>query len=394
MSSNTAWVGSGMSSSERAIGRAAARIWRSTGNTLSIHQRATSGNDSSRRVSPVGAQSTTITSHSPEWWCCLEHQQREQLVHPRRDRQLLGRDPIDAALEQQVAEPLLHARPVALHLLLGLDLLTPQMLGRRQRLRTQLHAERLRQAVGRVGGDHQRPQPAGGAAARGARRDRGLADAPLAGVQDRARPHDRASLRRDVLRDPEQCRRSAPKLPARSVAASRTWYWPALRQRRDRERVHAVGEARAGRRTRSGSRARRRSRRCEIFDSRKRIVERWRDLHADASAASAPAASSGRPGSAAAVVQYDERLGAGAQLLQEAGDELVVAEVVLLAGLVQRPGAGVELRQLGLRLRRCRPRTAAWPGVAAHLRVVVEPDQRLQERVDDVARPGANEYCR
>ena len=66
MSANTAWLGSGMSSSERASGRAAARICRSNGNTLSIHHRATSGNDSSRSVSPVGAQSTTITSQSPE----------------------------------------------------------------------------------------------------------------------------------------------------------------------------------------------------------------------------------------------------------------------------------------------------------------------------------------
>ena len=46
--------------------RAAARIWRSNGNTLSIHHRATSGNDSSRSVSPVGAQSTTTTSQTPE----------------------------------------------------------------------------------------------------------------------------------------------------------------------------------------------------------------------------------------------------------------------------------------------------------------------------------------
>ena len=71
MSANTAWLGSGMSSSERAIGRAAARICFSNGNTLSIHQRATSGKDSSRSVSPVGAQSTTIASHSPEsLWAC------------------------------------------------------------------------------------------------------------------------------------------------------------------------------------------------------------------------------------------------------------------------------------------------------------------------------------
>ncbi len=71
MSANTAWPGRGMSSTERAIGPAAASSWRSTGKTLSIHQRATSGNDSSRSVSPVGAQSTTITCQSPDChWAC------------------------------------------------------------------------------------------------------------------------------------------------------------------------------------------------------------------------------------------------------------------------------------------------------------------------------------
>ena len=68
MSANTAWVGIGMSSSDRTTGPAAARNWRSIGNTFSIHHRATSGNDSSRSVSPVGAQSTTIASHSPDSW--------------------------------------------------------------------------------------------------------------------------------------------------------------------------------------------------------------------------------------------------------------------------------------------------------------------------------------
>ena len=68
MSANTAWLGSWMSSSERASGRAAARSWRSSGNTFSIHQRATSGNESRRSVSPVGAQSTTIASQSGDLW--------------------------------------------------------------------------------------------------------------------------------------------------------------------------------------------------------------------------------------------------------------------------------------------------------------------------------------
>ena len=68
-SSNTASLGSGTSSSARANGRAAAISRRSIGNTFSSHQLATSGNDRSRSVSPVGAQSTTIASNSSDsWW--------------------------------------------------------------------------------------------------------------------------------------------------------------------------------------------------------------------------------------------------------------------------------------------------------------------------------------
>ena len=53
----------------RASGRAAVIRRFSQGNTFSSHQRATSGKDSRRSVSPVGAQSTMITSNSPDsWW--------------------------------------------------------------------------------------------------------------------------------------------------------------------------------------------------------------------------------------------------------------------------------------------------------------------------------------
>ena len=55
-----------MSKNVLASGRAAAISWRSRPNTFSSHQRATSGNDSRRSVSPVGAQSTMIVSHSPD----------------------------------------------------------------------------------------------------------------------------------------------------------------------------------------------------------------------------------------------------------------------------------------------------------------------------------------
>ena len=68
-SSITASLGSGMSRNERAIGRATATSRRSQGKTFSSHHVQTSGNDSSRSVSPVGAQSTTIASNcSSSWW--------------------------------------------------------------------------------------------------------------------------------------------------------------------------------------------------------------------------------------------------------------------------------------------------------------------------------------
>ena len=86
----------------------------------------------------------------------LELQQREQLVQAWRDRQLLGRDPVDPALDQHLAQPLGHRGPVALHLLLGLDLLAPQALGHQRGIAAQRRLQRLRQRVGGI----RRGQPA------------------------------------------------------------------------------------------------------------------------------------------------------------------------------------------------------------------------------------------
>jgi hypothetical protein len=65
-SATTRSSGSWRSRNARASGRAAESSAVSRPSTLSSHQRAASGNDSSRSVSPVGAQSTMIASHSPE----------------------------------------------------------------------------------------------------------------------------------------------------------------------------------------------------------------------------------------------------------------------------------------------------------------------------------------
>ena len=123
-----------------------------SGKTFSSHQRATSGNESSRSVSPVGAQSTIDRVPLAGLVVALELEQREQLVHAGRDRQLLGGDAVHAALGEQLAEPLRTRVPVALHLLLGLDLLAPEAVRRPPwaRRRARPRASRTRQCAGSV----------------------------------------------------------------------------------------------------------------------------------------------------------------------------------------------------------------------------------------------------
>ena len=110
----------------RASGRAAASSACSRPNTLSSHHCAASGNESSRSVSPVGAQSTTITSQSPDSWWALSASRLNSSSPPG------GTVSSSAAIRSTprsistAAEPALHARPVALELVLGLDLLGEQ----------------------------------------------------------------------------------------------------------------------------------------------------------------------------------------------------------------------------------------------------------------------------
>ena len=125
----------------------------------------------------------------------LDLEEREQLVHPGRDRQLVGRDPVHAALGEHLAHPVLNRLPVALHLLLGLDLLAPEVVPAGRRRASELRLERVGEAVGRVRGQNHGPQAGRRAAARGRGRDAGLAHAPLARVQDRPRRHGRHRIR-------------------------------------------------------------------------------------------------------------------------------------------------------------------------------------------------------
>ena len=155
----------------------------------------------------------------------LDLQQREQLVAAGRHGQLLGRDPVDALVDEQPAEPPLHRRPVALQLVLGLHLLGPQAAADVGRLGADARLQRLRQRVRGVGREHDRPLPRGGAAACRGSGDRRLADAALARVEDGPRPQRARFLGFKTSIVPS----AVPTFPARSVAVSATSYSPALR---------------------------------------------------------------------------------------------------------------------------------------------------------------------
>ena len=80
-----------------------------------------------RRCAAAGARTLVVVM-------ALEREEAEELVEARRHRELLGADAVHAALDEQRAQPRLDAGPVALHLLLGDDLLGPQPLAELRRL--------------------------------------------------------------------------------------------------------------------------------------------------------------------------------------------------------------------------------------------------------------------
>ena len=186
------------------------------------HQRATSGNESSRSVSPVGAQSTIDARPSrPSSWWRLSCSRLNSSSHAGRDGQLLGRDAVHAALDAAArrASPAPRAQlrsssSWAWHLLGPQAARRPASARRRPRSRSDV-GERVR----RVGREHERARARGGAAARGGGGDRGLADAALARVEDR--PRAPSATRQPTQRARTSIRpATAPALPARSTARS------------------------------------------------------------------------------------------------------------------------------------------------------------------------------
>ena len=135
-----------------------------------------------------------------------------------------------------------------------------------------------------IGRHDHRAQPAGSAAQRGRRRHRRLADAPLAGVEDRSRRHGRASPASRTgarNRPPGRCRLTSTvsvPLIAASVAGEigaghRHPVGARGLQRRHGEAVDAVAEARRWWRTTVELPRLITIPTCEYFDSRKRSVK-------------------------------------------------------------------------------------------------------------------------
>ena len=185
---NTRSSGSWTSRNARASGRAAASSCVSRPNTLSSHQRATSGNDSSRSVSPGRRAVDDDRVPLAGLPVALDLQQAEQLVAAGRHAELLGGDAVHAALGQHAAEPALHAATSCARAPPG-----PAPAGRtgrrRRRSARRRPASRARRRASARGPwrARSRARPAAAMRRAGGGGDRRLADAALPGVEDRPR---------------------------------------------------------------------------------------------------------------------------------------------------------------------------------------------------------------
>ena len=185
----TSSSGSRRSRNARASGRAAASSCVSRPISLPSHQRAASGNESSRSVSPVGAQSTTITSHSPSSTWRLSRSRLNSSSPPggtvsssaaiRSTPRSTSTWPSQPCTADQWRSSSSCAETCWAHRF------GASSVGSLADRRLEHVGERVR----RIGGEHDRAQPGGGAAAGGGGGDRRLADAALARVEDRARGH-------------------------------------------------------------------------------------------------------------------------------------------------------------------------------------------------------------
>ena len=92
-----------------------------------MYQPSASGRASSRSVSAVGAQSTTITSHRPDRRLQPQLEQRQHLLGARDDGELLGGDRVHAGHVEHREQVALDLRPGLLEAQLRVDLLDEEV---------------------------------------------------------------------------------------------------------------------------------------------------------------------------------------------------------------------------------------------------------------------------
>jgi hypothetical protein len=112
-----------------------------------------------------------------------ELEQREDLLRPRQDGELLRLERVDSSLLEHLAQVVLHLPPAGLERTLGVDLLPVQPGIDLAGPVAQRYVERVGQRVRRVGGDHEGLVALRGEVRGGSRGRRGLPDTPLPGEQ-------------------------------------------------------------------------------------------------------------------------------------------------------------------------------------------------------------------
>ena len=186
-----------------------------------------SGKPSSRRVSPVGAQSTMTASKSPLSWWRLICSRLKSSSMPGGTVSSSARICSMPRSASSFVSQSCDRRPVRLHLALGPHLLAPEPVAGRRRLGPEVDLERVGEAVGGIGRQHDRPQ-AGGAhsGARSRRRRWSCRPRPC-----RCRGSSAAAARPPSLRRARVSRQVSPP----PIAASATPR-PCLDRARDRSR--------------------------------------------------------------------------------------------------------------------------------------------------------------
>ena len=129
---------------------------RSTGSTLSTHQRAASGKLSRVSVWPVGAQSTIDDVEVAALIVVRHPEQVRQFLHARQDGNLLRLHLLHALPDEERRQPLLDDPPPRLDVEVDVAFLGPEVLRHLDRLRPQRHVEGVGQAVSRVGAQDDR----------------------------------------------------------------------------------------------------------------------------------------------------------------------------------------------------------------------------------------------